>query len=521
MGPALSAAETRLLLALPPDGGELPVARLVPTPFASEAEALQAAGAPERQGLVALREERHTLHSLSQEGLESRAMGLPERRAAQALLAAGGRLPLGELAGRSGLPPAMATVAVGWLRRKQWATVEKRPEGTFVVLAGPSLPPLGADEEVLQELDATPRPARQPGAIALLAQRGGILVETTRTTRTFRLTPAGIAAARGLDPAAAAATDVTQLTPELVARWATMTPAERTRTRLRPFEFGLPVAVPSPGKAHPLTQIIEEVRDVFWSLGFKEIAGDYVESAFWNMDTLFIPQDHPAREMQDTFYLTQPATQPVPDGLFATVAGVHQTGGGTGSTGWGGGFSRDVSQKALLRTHTTVTTIRHLAANPRPPAKVFGIGRVFRNEAMDATHLPEFHQIEGILLEDGANFQMLIGVLREFYTRLGFPEVRFRPSFYPYTEPSLDVAVRWNDRWLELGGAGIFRPEVTQPLGVPCPVLAWGLGLERLAMMRLGLKDIRQLYVPDLKWLQETPLRPARRQGHGNAPQPA
>ncbi|HUR63025.1 MAG TPA: phenylalanine--tRNA ligase subunit alpha, partial [Candidatus Thermoplasmatota archaeon] len=188
------------------------------------------------------------------------------------------------------------------------------------------------------------------------------------------------------------------------------------------------------------------------------------------------------------------------------------SGGGTGSAGWGGAFSKEVSQKALLRTHTTVTTIRHLAAHPNPPAKVFGIGRVFRNEAMDATHLPEFHQIEGILVEEGATFQTLIGVLREFYTRLGFPEVKFRPSFYPYTEPSLDVAVRWNNRWLELGGAGIFRPEVSQPLGVPCPVLAWGLGLERLAMMRLGLKDIRDLYVPDLKWLQENPLRrPATR----------
>jgi phenylalanyl-tRNA synthetase alpha chain len=494
---------------------------LVPHPFASEAEALQAAGAPERQGLLALREEQQTLHSLSPEGLESRAKGLPERRAAAALLAAGGRLPLSDLAAKSGLPPAMATVAVGWLRKKQWATLEKLPTGTMVVLAGSALPPLGADEEVLQELTASPQAARQPGAVAMLAQRGGVLVETTRTTRAIRLTPAGIQAVRGLDPAAASGTDVTQVTPELLAKWATLSPSQRAQQRLRPFEFGLPVTVPTGGKAHPLTQIIQEVRDVFWSLGFSEIAGDYVESAFWNMDTLFIPQDHPAREMQDTFYLKEPATQQVPEALFAKVAGVHQGGGGTGSTGWGGAFSKDVSQKALLRTHTTVTTIRHLAAHPKPPAKVFGVGRVFRNEAMDATHLPEFHQIEGILLEEGANFQMLIGVLREFYTRLGFPEVKFRPSFYPYTEPSLDVAVRWNGRWLELGGAGIFRPEVTQPLGVPCPVLAWGLGLERLAMMRLGLKDIRDLYVPDLKWLQENPLRQGAGHAKGNAPQPA
>ncbi|HUR63082.1 MAG TPA: phenylalanine--tRNA ligase subunit alpha, partial [Candidatus Thermoplasmatota archaeon] len=370
MVPALSAAATRLLLALPADGREVPLASLVPAPFAAEGEAMQAAGDPERHGLVAFREEQATLHSLSAEGLESRAKGLPERRAVQALLAAGGALPLADLAPRSGLAPHLATVAVGWLRRKQWATVQKGPEGTVVALSGTSAPPLGPDEEVLQELGAEPRAGRQPGAIALLAQRGGILVEALRTSRFIRLTPAGVQAVQGLDPAAAAATEVNQVTPELVARWAQLSPAEKSQMRLRPFDFGVPVAVPAPGKPHPLTQLFEEVRDVFWSLGFTEIAGDYVESAFWNMDALFIPQDHPAREMQDTFYLKEPATQPVPPALFSTVQKVHQSGGGTGSAGWGGAFSKEVSQKALLRTHTTVTTIRHLAAHPNPPAKV-------------------------------------------------------------------------------------------------------------------------------------------------------
>ncbi|MEA3203508.1 MAG: phenylalanyl-tRNA synthetase alpha chain, partial [Thermoplasmata archaeon] len=371
MDAVLSAAETRLLLALPADGREAAVASLVPALFASEGEAMQASGAPERHGWVQVREEQTTLHSLSPEGLESRAKGLPERRAVQALLAAGGSLPLADLAPKAGLPPALATVAVGWLRKKQWATVQKTPAGTIVALSGTSAPPEGPDEEVLQELAAEPRAGRQPGAISLLAQRGGILVESLRTARFLKLTPAGLKAVKGLDPAAASAAEVNQVTPDLVARWAQLAPAEKARTRLRPFDFAVPVAVPAPGKPHPLTQLFEEVRDVFWSLGFTEIAGDFVESAFWNMDALFIPQDHPAREMQDTFYLKEPATQPVPPALFATVQKVHQSGGGTGSAGWGGAFSRDVSQKALLRTHTTVTTIRHLAAHPNPPAKVF------------------------------------------------------------------------------------------------------------------------------------------------------
>jgi phenylalanyl-tRNA synthetase alpha chain len=252
---------------------------------------------------------------------------------------------------------------------------------------------------------------------------------------------------------------------------------------------------------------MEEIRDIFVALGFQEIAGDYVDAAFWNMDALFIPQDHPAREMQDTFYVKTPKTIPVEATWFDRVRDVQLTGGSTGSTGWGGNFTRAESEKPLLRTHTTVTTLRHLAANPKGPQKVFGIGRVFRNEAMDPTHLPEFHQVEGILMEEGADFRMLLGILREFYARMGFPEVKFRPSYYPYTEPSLDVAVKRGDKWLELGGAGVFRPEVTKPLGVEGNVLAWGLGLERLAMMRLGLKDIRDLYVSDVQWLREAPLR--------------
>jgi phenylalanyl-tRNA synthetase alpha chain len=130
---------------------------------------------------------------------------------------------------------------------------------------------------------------------------------------------------------------------------------------------------------------------------------------------------------------------------------------------------------------------------------------VFRKEAMDATHLPEFHQVDGIVMEEGANLRMLIGLLREFYRKMGASDVRVRPSYYPYTEPSLDVEVHYDGRWMELGGAGIFRPEVTQPAGVKHPVLAWGLGLERLAMVRLGLKDIRQLYESDLAWLRRVP----------------
>jgi phenylalanyl-tRNA synthetase alpha chain len=160
----------------------------------------------------------------------------------------------------------------------------------------------------------------------------------------------------------------------------------------------------------------------------------------------------------------------------------------------------------MLRTHTTVNTIRYLAAHPDPPVKVFSIGRTFRKEAIDSTHLPEFIQVEGIVMEEGANLGMLVGLLKEFYKRMGMEDIRIRPGYFPYTEPSLEPEVFFKGKWMELGGAGIFRPEVTRPFGVKHPVLAWGLGLERLAMALLNVDDIRKLYVSDIDWLRNAPI---------------
>jgi phenylalanyl-tRNA synthetase alpha chain len=505
VAPELSLAEKRLLLALPKDGSACPAAA-VPG-FASEGEALLAAGALERVGLVALEESSRVVHGLSVEGRRVQPLGLPEQRIFHAVK--GRSLPLAQAVAQANLSPDEARIIVGLAKRSGVVDVVKRDHG-LVLQGAASLPP--AFVKLANVFAQVPEKAAELGALAQepdlksMLDRG-LVQATTKTERSLRLTPAGVTHAAALKPDDAAGSEVNQLTPELLARWPTLSPQEKAKHHLRPFAFDVDVAVPAAGKPHPMTGIIQEIRAIFVSLGFQEVAGDYVEPAFWNMDALFIPQDHPAREMQDTFYVKEPATRPVPDALWEQVKGVQTTGGTTGSTGWGGSFRREESERALLRTHTTVTTIRHLAAKPGAPQRIFGIGRVFRNEAMDATHLPEFHQVEGIVLEEGATLSMLMGILGEFYRRMGFPEVQFRPSYYPYTEPSLDVAVKWNGRWLELGGAGIFRPEVTAPLGVKTPVLAWGLGLERLAMLRLGLTDIRQLYLSDVQWLRESPLR--------------
>ena len=249
------------------------------------------------------------------------------------------------------------------------------------------------------------------------------------------------------------------------------------------------------------------IKQIFLSMGFDEIKSQYVQPAFWNMDALFIPQDHPAREMQDTLYTMNPERFDLSDrDLVKKIRLIHENGWTTGSRGWGYEWKEKTAEKALLRTHTTVETIKYLSHHSDPPVKVFSIDRVFRNEAIDATHLPEFHQIEGIVMEKDASFSMLIGILKEFYRRMGFENIRIRPAYFPYTEPSLEVEVLFEGRWLELGGAGIFRPEVLAPFGIKYPVLAWGLGLERLAMMIYDLSDIRDLYLSDINWLKSTPV---------------
>ncbi|MFO8020521.1 MAG: phenylalanine--tRNA ligase subunit alpha [Promethearchaeia archaeon] len=280
---------------------------------------------------------------------------------------------------------------------------------------------------------------------------------------------------------------------------------------LKSFDVTKPGPELKAGKLHPVIQLINEIREIFLSLGFTEIRGPIVESAFFNFDALFQPQDHPARELHDTFYLDNPKTADLPEeDNVKKLRAIHEDGGGSGSTGWGYDWSEKIARQTLLRTHTTATTIRRLAKfyrnNDVPPIKVFSIDRVFRNESVDKSHLAEFMQIEGIVIGENVTLCDLIGVISEFYKKMGFEKIITRPGFFPYTEPSMEIAVYYDKlgEWLEMGGSGIFRPEVTYPWGIenPTRVLAWGLGLERLAMLRFERDDIRDLYINPIKWLR-------------------
>ena len=257
------------------------------------------------------------------------------------------------------------------------------------------------------------------------------------------------------------------------------------------------------GRTHPLTDLINEIREIFVSMGFYEIGGSTIQSCFWNFDILFTPQDHPARDMQDTFYLSNLTDDEVDPIISNKVSNFHKT-------EWKYDWNLEKSKKTVLRTHTTPVTIKYLSENKLEYGRIFSIGRVFRNEKMSYKHLMEFYQIEGIVIGDTINIRDLMGLQKQFYSKLGLTKVKFWPTYFPYTEPSLQSMVYIDKlgKWVELFGMGMFRPEVTQSAGILNNVLAWGGGLERIAMIRYGLNDIRELYENKLSWLRTQPICP-------------
>ena len=372
-------------------------------------------------------------------------------------------------------------IGFGQLRKKGLVKVE----GTSVTkMAGAST---DADEAAIRNpSDADPKTKE-------LIKRG-ILLESETVRYAIGATPLGFALiSRGIDLREETGT----LTRDQIIS------GEWKNANLRKYDVSKLPKKAYPGKIHPYQRIIGEMREILLEMGFTELYGGIVQQSYWNFDALFQPQDHPAREMQDTFYLKE--TLPLPKG-YEKVKAMHECGGETSSTGWGGIWKEEKAEQCVLRTHTTSVSIQYLANNPNPPVKAFCIGRVYRRETIDTTHLAEFEQLEGIVMDEGVTFGNLLGILREFYHRMGFEGVRFKPSYYPYTEPSLDAEVYVEGiGWIEMGGAGIFREEVTAPLGINYPVLAWGLGVSRIAMLRLGLKDLRYLHKSDVAFLRETP----------------
>ncbi|MCX7025315.1 MAG: phenylalanine--tRNA ligase subunit alpha [Spirochaetes bacterium] len=255
------------------------------------------------------------------------------------------------------------------------------------------------------------------------------------------------------------------------------------------------------GRRNPYVEFLDSVKDKLASLGFEEFDGSLVETEFWNCDALFMPQFHSARDIHDVYYLAEPErARFIEQPHLDAVAGTHENGGSTQSRGWRYSFDRDFTRRLILRSQGTVLSARQLPT-AQVPGKYFGIARCFRYDRVDATHLSDFYQTEGIVLGEDVNLRTLLGFLRMFATEVaGAKEVKYVPGYFPFTEPSVEVHIKHPVLgWFELGGAGIFRPEVTEPLGVKVPVLAWGIGIDRMALMALGLNDLRELFSLDIE----------------------
>jgi phenylalanyl-tRNA synthetase alpha chain len=492
--------------------GPIELGKVVKLTGIDQAQVSAAATNAAAQGFFQVDEHDREEFIVSPGALDLVKQGLPEVLAAKHLQDVGGTLPMQEFIAWSNANNIAPNDVLKWGTARSWIEKSKLGDGVVISLTKTGRHCLTQeyeddDIELLYQgqptipLNELPISAEiRQRVFKLLNKRPELAKLRKRIERTLSLTPAG---KHAFATHARVVKERNTLTPEDLESGAWR------EIELRPYDVTLAARDVYPAKIHPLRKIIEQTRRAFLEMGFAEVVSPMVESAFWNFDALFQPQDHPAREMQDTFYMRHPAEVQLPDPkIVEPVRRTHEDGWETGSEGWGYTWSPERSKQVVLRTHTTAATIRALAANPNPPGKFFCVGWTYRNETISFKHLPVFHQVDGIIIDEEANLASLMGTLQEFYSKMGFGRVKFKPAFYPYTEPSVDVVVYMESRgkWLEMGGAGIFRPEVTLPLGCKQPVLAWGLGIERLAMLRFGLSDIRELYRPSLDVLEGVPL---------------
>ncbi len=426
--------------------------------------------------------------------------------AAREASSTGKRLTILDLHTKEGLDPSNVSKAVGRLKK----------EGVLLIVQGGCIESTGRPSSsaesmrtLLQQLHESPRvlesfPESHRQLIQDHAVKRGNAKEPfrvdDRVTRSYVLSRTGVTvtdhlAKQGVDE------EVSQLSPELLkgGSW--------RNKRFRKYTISLRAPRIGTGKKHPYREFLDTVKTKLVSMGFQEMRGSLVETEFWNMDALFMPQFHPARDIHDVYFVKEPthATH-ITEPFLSRVTKAHENGGTTGSTGWGYTFDSQRAKRLVLRSQGTAVSARTLAAAPAVPGKYFSIARCFRYDQVDATHATDFFQVEGIILGEDINFRTLLGLLNLFAREVAqAKDVKFLPAYFPFTEPSVELHVRHPRLgWMELGGAGLFRSEVTLPLGVTVPVIAWGLGLDRMAMVALGIHDIRELFTDNLDLIRTT-----------------
>lgn len=447
-----------------------------------------------RKGVLELKTSSKEIVDLATNGLLYKKNHLPERRLLD-LLSENPHLTFEEAQKQSKLSDNELKVSIGILKRKALVNLAN---GKLILTAKKEEITKKMLEEQLLEIlpkETSSLPPEHQFALNELKKRKEIIEIKNETETTFKLTDLG----QKLAGKEVNLNLIEELTPDLIKNWA-------KGKQFRRYDLTAPVPKKYPGKRHFVNEAIEYTRRIWLDMGFKEATGNMAVTSFWNFDSLFSQQDHPSRDMQDTFFLNKEGKLPASK-IVSKVKEAHEK-GVDGSLGWRYNWKEEDAKKVVLRTHTTALSAQVLASLTAKdlPAKYFAIGKVFRNETVDWSHGFEFYQTEGIVVDENVNFRHLLGYLTEFYKKMGFEKVRFIPAYFPFTEPSVEIAVFHPVKkvWLELGGAGVFRPELTIPLlGKPIPVLAWGQGFDRIITDYYKINDLKELYSNDLKMLRE------------------
>jgi len=418
---------------------------------------------------------------LTDEGEFCASKGMPETRLVMFLKQKGGKVPLKELS--AVLKPNEISPVLGWGKKTEAFSIEKKPDGPYVILKK-DVPQyydsiLTKIKNGLQSFDEKEYPFLRD-----LISRG-LVAKKDQKEIVVELIP-GVQRERKATVSVLTSEDIKS------GKWREIS--------LRPYDISAAPPALKIGKKHPYLEFLEEVKEILFNMGFEETEGQFVETEFWNFDVLFQAQDHPARAVHDSFQVKNISLDiDAPAELIESVRAAHESGGNTGSKGWNYRWDIATAARPLLRTQMTVNSVRYLHSHNRPPVKAFSLSKVFRPDVIDSRHMVEFCQLDGIVGDHGINVRHLLGILQEFSRQLGFKRIKFRPSYYPFTEPSIDAYVEHPKLgWIECLGAGMFRPEVLGPLGITFPVIAWGIGIDRLAMIRLGVNDIRELHNDDL-----------------------
>lgn len=461
----------------------------------------KASGWAETKGVVSFKEQVSQFFELTEEGRDYATDGLPESNLRKLLIH--GPMEIKQLKKTF---PAI-NIALAWARRNNWVKIYSG--NIELIESGKQIKDI-AEEKIInkmqkeKQLDNSKFSEEELKTVDRLIKRK-LISKSEKVTRFVEITKFGKKVLPKLQIIKTRKI-ITQLTPEM------LNSGEWKNSTFQSYDVSLPAPSLSPGKRHFVRQVIDYIRRFWVELGFKEMQGDYLELNFWCFDALYQPQDHPARDLADTFYMKTPYKGRLPDPkLVERVKLTHENGWTTGSKGWQYEWDPEFAARTVLRTHTTSLSVNQIAklTSEDLPGKFFSVGRVFRNETIDWNHLAEFYQTDGIVIGEGVTFRDMKGYLKAYMEGLGVERFRFRPGYFPYTEMSMEAEV-WSEEkreWMELFGAGMFRPEVVKPLiGIDIPVLAWGPGFERLVMQSYKVNAIKELYSNDISLLRRAKL---------------